>query len=232
MHFTLMVIGDNWEEQLKPFNEENNHTFEDYTSEVLENYTKDKQLEYSSVSNFAEDYYGYDIIKIVDGEKRYGHMINPDGKWDWYVMGGRWSGFFKVKDNSIIGNPIYKMGEKSWTNENIETKVGYVDQLKFGQIDWEGMKKDRHEIAVKDWEESKDYDGNKYIEYGIGKNLTKEDYIKERTSIFTYAVLKDGEWYEKDWGDKEVEEKWEKRFNDLIKDISDDTLITLVDYHN
>lgn len=34
-----------------------------------------------------------------DGPKpngRYGHTTNPNGHWDWYAIGGRWSGFFPL----------------------------------------------------------------------------------------------------------------------------------------
>ena len=29
---------------------------------------------------------------------RYGYWQNPNAKWDWYLIGGRWSAFFKLKE--------------------------------------------------------------------------------------------------------------------------------------
>ena len=36
-------------------------------------------------------------------EGRYGYFSNPNAKWDWYVLGGRWRGFFKLFPGYVTG---------------------------------------------------------------------------------------------------------------------------------
>ena len=69
---------------------------------------------------------------------------------------------------------------------------------------------------------------------------TKEEYIEreKQKAILTFAVVKDGKWYERGsmgwWGcvsDKKDRDKWNKEFNKLIESVSDDTLLTIVDCH-
>lgn len=42
---------------------------------------------------------------VREGEK-FGvkSTYNPQSKWDWYVLGGRWRGFFQVKEKVIVGH--------------------------------------------------------------------------------------------------------------------------------
>jgi hypothetical protein len=56
----------------------------------LEHLNVSYQKMYESFDDFCEKYHSartYDI----DGEKRYGYYSNPNAKWDWFVIGGRWS---------------------------------------------------------------------------------------------------------------------------------------------
>jgi hypothetical protein len=46
---------------------------------------------YTSIEQYAEHYYGY---KQRSG--RFGRWINPNAKWDWWVVGGRWSGYYPL----------------------------------------------------------------------------------------------------------------------------------------
>ena len=48
---------------------------------------------YTSLEEYAKDYHGYDEVR--DG--RIGEMTNPNAKWDWWVLGGRWQGLLVAK---------------------------------------------------------------------------------------------------------------------------------------
>lgn len=48
-----------------------------------------------------------EVLKVID-------RTNPNQKWDWYVLGGRWTGFFKLK-------PVKKIG----FNKSFETFEGF-----------------------------------------------------------------------------------------------------------
>lgn len=71
-------------------------------------------------------------------------------------------------------------------------------------------------------------------------NMSKKEYLKNARdeAICTFAVLKDGKWYEKGemgwWGcvSNEKEQKnWGEEFNKLINGIQDDTLLSIYDCH-
>jgi len=53
-----------------------------------------------SKEEWIEDWFGYQ----KKGDK-YGFYTNPNGRWDWYVMGGRWRGYFKVKMMPLLEDP-------------------------------------------------------------------------------------------------------------------------------
>lgn len=102
-HFTVLVIGDNAENQLIPFEEQTKNPkfteFKDCTQEVIDGYTDERKKEYKTIEVFAREYFGY---SVSDG--KYGYIRNPNAKWDWYVLGGRWVNTLKLKmDNFGYG---------------------------------------------------------------------------------------------------------------------------------
>jgi len=111
-HFVVVVIGDDVEGQLAPYQENGNGdlpqellAFEDNTEEVVQGW-KDYPLttlasvgehevnEYENIEEYARDYHGYE-----EHEGKYGYWHNPNSKWDWWEVGGRWGGYFPVKEN-------------------------------------------------------------------------------------------------------------------------------------
>lgn len=44
---------------------------------------------YKTFDKFMKDYGGHEK---PDGRDRYGYYANPNAKWDWFVVGGRWMG--------------------------------------------------------------------------------------------------------------------------------------------
>lgn len=179
-HFSVVVIGENPEEQLAPYQENNMGDcpeeymeFNDQEDEMLEEYeTKSthkvkgpdgslywswdekfrkpgtfgtgsdthaipsgyvevevpfKEL-YPTFEAFAEDYHGH---KSRDEQKgRYGYWENPNRKWDWYELGGRWTGYFPLKPGAegITGRPGLMTDP---------AKKGYADAALLKDIDIE-----------------------------------------------------------------------------------------------
>ena len=89
--------------------------------------------------------------------------------------------------------------------------------------------------------------GEAYWNFGVentGKDAehyvpeTREQFLKRRAAVGTFAVLKDGKWYEKGemgwWGcvsnEKDVDE-WNDQFDKLISELPDETLLSLYDCH-
>ena len=137
-HYTVLVVGDNVEDQLAPFHEFECTGYDDkYVQEIscldrakeaydayLTQRKKEKKKGRSrTFLAFVKDYYGSkplvesrnlcDVDPQIDKYK-YGWIIvdvkevvdvvrrtNPNAKWDWYEVGGRWGGFFKLKPGVV-----------------------------------------------------------------------------------------------------------------------------------
>lgn len=99
--------------------------------EIGETPTDDHKYEYVLHDN-------KEVIQVI-------RRTNPNAKWDWYMVGGRWTGYFKLKENGIG-----EMGEKSWASS--PTENGYVDKLYKKDIDIIGMEKEAIEKAEKEWD--------------------------------------------------------------------------------
>jgi len=94
---------------------------------------------YPTFEDYATDWHG---SKERDPQmNRYGYWENTHAKWDWYQMGGRWTGFYKLKEavahiGGLLGTPGLMTPE---------AEAGHADQLMVGDVDLEGM---RTEAAV------------------------------------------------------------------------------------
>lgn len=84
-----------------------------------------------------------EVVEVVD-------RTNPNKRWDWWQLGGRWSGMLQVKPGAakIKGEPGL-MGTQSDPNG--------VDAARKGDVDWDGMR----EAAVRERIEA--------VEQAIGK---------------------------------------------------------------
>lgn len=188
---------------------------------------------YSTFGAFMEDYHGYS--KRDNKAGAYGYWENPNAKWDWYQLGGRWKGMLLVKDSARE----YAIGKPGVFGENIDIidVPGYkwVDVAKIKDIEWEKMAEIARQNAEKNWEEahkrleSGEFD-KMYMDYiyGISKKDTKESYIERNEKFGTYTVLtSDGKWHEK--GDINDFEK--KYFDNFIKDADKELYLSIVDCH-
>ena len=325
-HFTVLVIGDNPELQLLPFEESPEKgskylQFDDQHAEILEEYehgttkmvhlpdgrivwpwesefrvaspnnpfdglrfsTQDKfefpegSVEketpfkdyYKSFQQFAEDYHGFSDPEETTGH--YGYWTNPNAKWDWYQIGGRWHGFFRLKEGTTGAKGSLGLMTK-------DKGPGYADQALKRDIDLSYMRREAamkareeyRKIAalfggiiprIKSWqsirEEYKDdiekareiYNSQpeviKLRKSDMGPFVSLEDYpesehifaeIARNNVLTTFAVLKDGKWYERGemgwWGIACNEKRdWDKEFAKLYDSLSEDILLTLMDCH-
>ena len=149
-HFIGLCFGDCWESNLDQYDESLEvepyvaYTKEEAIDEVKQRYASDyewaiKALENTSTTEqqrkHAESiierglFISYeDAWKVIqdwgyeiDEEENLLSRYNPDSKWDWYSIGGRWSGFLCTKEKDYEGNPIR------------------VNQAQFKDIDWDYM---------------------------------------------------------------------------------------------
>jgi hypothetical protein len=170
-HYTVLVIGENPEEQLAPFDENKEmESYIRYTKEELIEDSKNKvkefanstyaeyladpekykenchneghlkyiEFEFPQKMSWTDEQHYQDAIKYYEPEEltENGDVIstyNPNSKWDWYCLGGRWTGIFKLKQGTQgeVGRPGI-MTE--------EARIGYVDQAYKRDIYVEYMK--------------------------------------------------------------------------------------------
>ena len=180
---------------------------------------------------------------------------NPDSKWDWYEVGGRYAGRIAVKDGVEIDEPNFSWG---WSEDEKDKVVamGYkTDSAYIKDIDFSKMHRteEDYKYAIRFWELVVEGDKPKNKEeedivkwsfykpeYFIKRYKTKEKYAECNSSFSMWAVVKDGVWYEKgkmgmfamsDETDDEAVD-WDLNFLDrFIKDLPEDTVITVVDCH-
>lgn len=171
----------------------------------------------------------------VDGEGLfYWTTYNPRSRWDWWTLGGRWSGFFLLRpDGEGMRGRDGLMG--SHLSEN------GVDLVRKGDVDWEAMLAAAAQRAEKTWAEAMESGrdaGHLEFMYGIEPSDTRETFVKRRTTLTTFAVLKDGEWYERGrmgWfgcasNEKDASE-WSTEWMNLVLGLPNDTVLALVDVH-
>ena len=281
---------------------------------VPEGWTK-KEIPYPSEVEFYEAYYGeegkivpHDGTLDLAGAHKFGHVrldkdgnvakvirrTNPNSKWDWYEVGGRWAGFFKLKEGvnraDFPERPNFSWG---WDAKSKESVLANVDSAPKGLIDFAskmdeaGAKAAKtydfvHSVVdftlpFKSWQEfRKEIDAEKLTAnearelyhaqesvkafQAAGEKLDKdsdernifmwqdfgdfampkEDFVEsaKAQSIRTFAVLKDGVWYERGsmgwWGavsGEKDELEWNRQYLKLIADLPEDTLLTVVDCH-
>ena len=95
---------------------------------------------YSSFDEFVEDWHGY-----KSGE-RIGYWHNPNAKWDWWSVGGRWNGLLKLKNEN--GRPDTATRGRPGVMGSLNTDEDRADSALTRDIDWEVMRnedRDRHE---------------------------------------------------------------------------------------
>lgn len=187
-HFAVLVIGEDAEKQLEPFNEQPEIgspylEFEDEEDENLQEYEEGSteqvilhdgtmvspyderfrkiqddgfsssyevppELEcrkvpfkeiYSTFEEFMKDWHCHQSRDETMG--RYGYWRNPNAKWDWYVLGGRWKGFFRLKDGTEG-----ELGESGVFGNQAEE--GTADSCRKGDIDFEKMKSEASKSAA------------------------------------------------------------------------------------
>lgn len=131
--------------------------------------------EVQSFRAYCEDETGRNIVQYGDtpdleGKHKYGHIqldeqgevvrvidrTNPNAKWDWWVVGGRWTGTFKLKPGAEghLGEAPRTFSQDG-TEYVREKRAKGVDSCLWGDVDLEGMMAEartKAEAAFDVWE--------------------------------------------------------------------------------
>ncbi len=91
---------------------------------------------YKDLADYAVNYLGY----VFNEEKQaYGYLCNPNGMWDWYVIGGRWPRTFLVKEDC----KEYAVGEHDYGCDgtaNVPKGYRWVSAARKKDIQWDVMR--------------------------------------------------------------------------------------------
>jgi len=88
----------------------------------------------------SEHKWGYVLLGENDEVVKVVRRTNPNAKWDWYSIGGRWKGFFPLKPGT---------GGKLGTSGVFDNKAkaGAADQMNKGAIDFERARSEAEQEA-------------------------------------------------------------------------------------
>lgn len=224
-------------------------TFREYISDDFHIIDMDKEPDtsdkdkYGYVIQLAEDNWESEVN--LDNDSIYGNVANadikrylksvyecirrtnPNSKWDWYTVGGRWDGCLKLKNGK-------------------ESNCSYIKNIDFS------LNKDTYDKAIRYWEvviegsplkenEKKEDFFNFYKkEYYIEHYGTKEKYALDQATFYTYAFVDDdGKWYEKGevgWfgcgsDTKESTDDYLNLFSRKIINADENNIFVVVDCH-
>jgi hypothetical protein len=154
-HFSVLILGDDPEGQLDPYWELDlpaDELPEDYRAEfttlvatgAFETKAREiiagieasrpelaasyqKLLADGRIEAILEDWHGGQ--KNADGD--WGYYRNPQDKWDWFVLGGRFSGLLH-----LLPGRAGVSGENRRTPDGGAAAPGRCDQARFGDIKW------------------------------------------------------------------------------------------------
>ena len=211
------------------------------------------QEKFKTFEEFMED----NCTEKDEETGKYGYWHNPNAKWDWYQIGGRWTGSLKLKKGAI-GNRgeegTFARMARARGEDLPRAPEDRCDQARMKDIDWEGMAEDRIRRATEEWgtfmriTENAESSGKKGKELSIeirnglydarispfAEFTTLEEHIKNAAEDHTFAILYKGKWDEEGWHSKEgskEEEAWEKRYQETMSKVGPDELVTIVDCH-
>lgn len=179
----------------------------------------------------------------VTGEK--GYWRNPNAKWDWYEIGGRWKGMLKL----LPGKEGYCSALGCRTND-LKHPLRTCDSALVADCDF-SPDEDTYKNAIHKWKvvvegtDEKEGDEEYLYVYGpqyyLDRHGDKETYARRTAACMTYAFISvDGEWHGQgrmgwfgmDDSNNESIGAYEKEFEEYLEKAHKEGLtITIVDCH-
>lgn len=200
-----------------------NESHKEYVENFMHYYnvSDEELLQKRKVQYKSKDDCDLDGCDYIDEEETVYTTYNPESKWDWYSIGGRWDCLLKLKDGNVANC----------------AKIKDVD---FGfDIDYD--KESHDEDIIKQYNElMTNGDGWYRKEYLKEIYPTIIEYIRSIKQFITYAILDpDGNWLEKGemgWfavssATPEDEIDWAKEYPNVINSFNPEYYITIVDCH-
>jgi hypothetical protein len=92
-------------------------------------------------------YYGGEANENGD----WGHWRNPNAKWDWYQVGGRWTGLLKLKETTLEAVEASGDGSPGLMTPYNDS-VDHCDYTLAGLVNWDGILADQEENSAASWD--------------------------------------------------------------------------------
>lgn len=200
-HFTVLVSAKDdseLEQKLLPFHEYECTGIEQYLEFVVEVPYEDIPLK---AQELREKYYQDENLSDLEileswygGELRpegWGRVTNPNAKWDWWQIGGRWTGKLKLKESGIgrNGSP----GLMTDTN----TDLSRADVAMAGDVDWQAIHDESVQFQIDAYKLRHHYialaenmDIPEEIYQESEKQFNENEYAREVGSIRKLALYK------------------------------------------
>ena len=206
-----------------------------------------------------------DFYKAMRDDKSYSYdedgnqltTYNPNSKWDWFSIGGRWDKLLYVdKDNKDTTKEA--SGIMGQLKGEVDQTVGghpnlvRVNGAKIKDIKFDLMGGDYNK-ALREWElivdkeepkndEEKEIVGNNYYKPDYFRDLygSKEEYARQNSLFYTWALVDENGWAEQgkmgwfgfDNSTKESKDSFVDKFQEYIKDPENqDKYMFIVDCH-
>lgn len=132
-HFPVVIFGKNIAKQLGPY-------VESYNSEKeRDKYFKVKVWSNQEEHLFDTEKQAKEAIQnglVPDYPEEPYYWTNPNKKWDYWIIGGRWSQFFKAKEGCSGEIQLRTTFDGRTISPD---KEGWFDKIKKGDIDFDGM---------------------------------------------------------------------------------------------
>lgn len=231
-HFTVMILGENADKQLAPFDE--NLELPLYVEFTKEQLIDNKRKE---IENYKNTYYAQFMsdkeaykAKCNDNHIRYLENEFPL-KLEWNEE--------QLYEDAIQFYASDKIGENGEVYSTCNPKSKW-DWYQIGGR-WAGLLKLKDGVKPVqplnfswgwDEKEQKERTAENRADVAYKKDIANID------EIVCFALIKDGVWYERGqmgwWGivtDGKEQDAWDEEFKKLIKNTPDDTLISIYDCH-
>lgn len=250
-HFSCLVIGSDVETKLAPYDE--NLEVEEYKvpitdkeiDHMVEAYSMHedwKDLDRNDIQAIAaewKDWCSYEMEFDEKGKPFHRSTDNKKPQWDWWVIGGRWQGMLRLK-HSKEG----EVGEFAVLAVDPEYRPGWVDQAKFGDIDWQYMRNNPEQLLDLKLEWMQAVTGELPLrkpQYYLDRYGTEKEFIRRNMKFSTFTVLTDdGKWHQVGemlyWGmsteSNDEQRDWTEGFwETFLEGLDPETLITVTDCH-
>ena len=195
---------------------------------------KDKERLQQMLEPYGEN--NEDFYETYTGDDGEEYSCNPNAKWDWYEIGGRWMDSLKVRKSALCCNGFH-FGQSS--GKVPRGKYRWTDGARIKDILWSSMNtasQEQIKEAAEFWdgyvenqEPDEDFGFCFSRQYYKDMYETKEDYIMKSNLFYTHSLLLcdeelDQEWIEMgemgwfgcDNSTKDSLNEYLKRFYDII----------------